>query len=345
MRSVSHEWNCAPEGAVAVGVSAALRSSELPLGEIYRGEKSCDLCGGREFIEIAAQDRHGEPLATDLCQSCGLVMHHSIPTASELARFYGTEYRAAYHGELTPSPRRVMRAWKNGQRIFRLLRPFLAPGAAVLEIGAGIGCTVAVFSEQGYRAEGIEPNDGFQKFSQEELRATVRHAQLQDLPANGAHDLVLLVHVIEHLRSPRSSLEQIRELLQPGGRLYVECPNLGAPFATRGRLFHYAHIFNFTRSTLAQLAVRCGYEVEAWLTPEHDPNLAVVLRRVEVPGVLPLPPGSAATRAALERYNAWSYHARPGYLWSRCCKLASYGWEYLTAGPFVRKLLAGRAAR
>ena len=84
-------------------------------------EKHCDLCGADQFETVGKLDRKGKPLETVVCTTCGLVAHGQIPTEAELEAFYATDYRKDYHGEISPSSRRVMRAWKNGMRIERRL--------------------------------------------------------------------------------------------------------------------------------------------------------------------------------------------------------------------------------
>jgi SAM-dependent methyltransferase len=307
--------------------------------------KRCDLCEGTRFDLIGERDRRGEVLHTAICLQCGLVCHMAIPSEEKLAEFYARDYRREYHGEATPSPRRVMRAWKNAQRIYRQLVPHLRQSDCIFEVGAGIGCNVKLFEVHGHDASGIEPNVGFQRFSAEELRAQVHNADLFTLADGRRYDLVLLVHVIEHFRSPRAALERIHGLLRPGGRLYVECPNLAAPFARPGRLFHFAHVHNFTPATLRMLARRCGYEIEQAFSDDGDPNLQMLLRRSE--GVESSPwnveYGSEYARrtlAALHKHNAVTYHLRGRYLRDRAAKLVGYLKERLFAGPFVSRLIA-----
>jgi SAM-dependent methyltransferase len=284
-------------------------------------------------------DRRGKPLATCVCRQCGLVCHRDIPSDDDLDRYYASEYRQDYHGEASPSARRVWRAWRNGQRILRQLAPLVSPGQSVLEIGAGIGCTVKAFELAGYRSSGIDPGVGFAGYAQRTLRADVHVARLFDLPPAAEHELVLLVHVIEHFRSPRLALAHIWRLLLPGGRLYVECPNLAAPFARRSRLFHFAHIHNFTPRTLAMLAGRCGFQVERTYSSPDNPNLEMLLVKVDVPRLVMDHGSYKATLAAIERYNIFTYHARWNYFAPRVRKLAGYLWEHAAAKRQVRRLV------
>ena len=295
----------------------------------------CDLCGSLDRELLATLDRKGEPLLTGICRPCGMVAHWQRPTEAELQAFYASEYRLSYHGELTPSPRRVRRAWVNAQRIHQRLKPFLQTKDSIFEVGAGIGCTVKAFELNGHRAIGIDPGEGFQRFSQAELRADVHNQSLFDVPGYPQHDVVLLIHVIEHFRSPRRALEHIHKILQPNGLLYVECPNLAAPFALRSKLFHFAHITNFTPSSLMMLAESCGFSVVQCFNQEQNPNLQVLLKKSSHTRFDIDDQNYSRTLAAIQRYNGLTYSLRPSYLINRVAKLASYANEHLISSKWL----------
>jgi SAM-dependent methyltransferase len=302
--------------------------------------KSCDLCGGHDFELVAECDRRGKPLSTGVCKQCGLVVHMHLPSEAELKEFYATEYRQQYNGESTPSSRRLVRAWNNGLRIYRQLQPYVRRGEHVFEMGAGLGATVKVFQQRGCQATGVEPFDGFRQFGCNQLEASLRAGDLSRLPQMPPQDLVLLVHVIEHLASPTHALERLHSLLKPRGRLYVECPNLAAPFARRSQLFHFAHLHNFTPDTLAMLAEKCGFEVECQFSGPRDGNLQMLLRKTDSGKFRLRPDSFASTIKALSRYNTLSYHARFSYLWPRFQKLLGYANEQLFAWRDARRIIA-----
>ena len=64
----------------------------------------------------------------------------------------------------------------------------------------------------------------------------VRAGMLADLPRRPIADLILLVHVLEHLPSPRGA--SMWERRWAGGRCYIEVPNAGAPYAAPSKMFH-----------------------------------------------------------------------------------------------------------
>ncbi len=296
----------------------------------------CDLCQGGEFETVATRDRRGQPLETVLCTSCGLLSHARIPTEAELAGFYADHYRRDYHGETSPTARRVMRAWRKGELTLRRLVPFLRTTDRILEVGAGIGCTTKVLELAGFAAEGIEPNHGFRQYGLQQLHARLRSGSLFDLAPEARYDAVLLVHVIEHFRSPRRALDHIYQLLTPGGRLYVECPNAAALRPAAEQMFHFAHIHNFTAPTLNALARRAGFEVVTQFATPTDPNLRMLLVKTTGQHAAVDAESCRHTREALAAAGAVRYYLRGQYLRDRISLAMRAVAEFLMAGWYVR---------
>jgi len=250
-----------------------------------------------------------------------LVSHASIPTDQELAAYYKRQYRKEYHDEYTPSAYRFLREWKRGRRRFEFLRPFLDPSDRVFEIGSGIGCNLKPFELAGFDVAGIEPGEGFRKFACEKLNLKIDGCVLAELPSEPRSDFVMLIHVLEHFNSPTSALRHIRGILNPGGRLYVEVPNLGAPHAAPGKLFHSAHIYNFTPAALATAARASGFEVQSILSKPRDKNLAMLLSVADDCKLSVTPDAYRNTVEAITRFNTVTYHLRWQYLRERVLSL------------------------
>lgn len=298
----------------------------------------CDFCDGADFELVSRFDRRSQPLRTVVCRDCGLVSHETIPSDAEVEAYYAHEYRNDYHGELTPSAHRVIRAWEGARWLLNLVRPYVLEGSEVFEIGAGIGFNVKCFEAEGFRSTGIEPGIGFQQYSRERLQARIQRQSLFDLPATPRCDFILLVHVIEHFNSPRRALEHIHSLLRDNGRLYVECPNLGEPHAAPSKLFHFAHIYNFTPDTLEALAHSCGFSTVACLTEPQGKALRYVFEKGAVRNQTP-PHGYRNTLASLSRFDDVTYYARPTYAWHRITRDVRFASNRVFAEYRVRRLL------
>jgi len=312
-----------------------------PVPETYPDNfRTCELCGNQEFTQIPNNDHRYYPPETGICRRCGLISHMKIPTEQELDDFYTRNYRKDYYGEITPSTQRTYRAWRNGERIYRQVAPLLHAGGQLLEIGAGIGCTVKVFERHGWDASGIEPTEGFQQYSQGKLRTRVSAGSLYDLLPAPAYDVALLIHVIEHFCSPRRALEHIHRVLRPGGQLYIECPNIGAPWRwPLDRIFHYAHIYNFTPSTLEGLARRCGFRLVKRFGDDEDADLQMLFEQCEPqPVAITDDAGYQQTMRGLSRHTAVSFHLQPRYLRRRLTTLYGYLIEGLTANKVVAEI-------
>lgn len=305
---------------------------------------SCHLCGGGELETLARRDRHGGPLETVVCRRCGLVSHAELPSEAGIQQYYARYYRREYNKESVPSAYRVVREWRRAGKLLRQLTPFLSPGASVFEVGSGIGCAVKQFELAGHRAAGIEPGEGFQRYSRQQLRADVRLGTLQDLVCRPAHDLVLLVHVLEHLRSPREALERIHGVLRPGGLLYVEVPNFGLPHAAPRRIFHFAHIYNFTDRTLTALAGAAGFELVERLSAPTNRDLMLLFRATGERRLVVDPRGYDVAVSALRRHAFGKYYLRRRYVAQRLRDLSRQLTERLEAQRQLHRILERCAA-
>ena len=115
--------------------------------------------------------------------------------------------------------------------------------ATILEVGSGVGLLSLLMSEAGARVVSIEPfSAGFRQL--EDFRALLlrawlgkgdpphfRSAYVQDLVFEGLRfDLVLAVHVIEHVPKWRDMLDSIVSVLGESARAVVICPNYSFPY-------------------------------------------------------------------------------------------------------------------
>ena len=113
----------------------------------------CVLCEGTEFEVLSQHDRKGRPLTTALCGRCGLVSHEAIPNDDQLAEYYARHYRIDYHGEYSPSARRVLREWRRGNELVQhLSHPSIVscPSITATPSKDALRCTAA-FALRGYK--------------------------------------------------------------------------------------------------------------------------------------------------------------------------------------------------
>jgi len=146
----------------------------------------------------------------------------------------------------------------------RHLGPPSREGARLLDVGCGNGAFLQLAAHMGWSAEGID-------FDEVAVSAACAagckaiHGKLENLPfGKGRYQHVTLSHVVEHARDPIGLLKQCLELLAPGGRLWLETPNLRSfghgVFGPSWRgLEPPRHLVLFDRRSLTAALVRAGF--------------------------------------------------------------------------------------
>lgn len=134
----------------------------------------------------------------------------------------------------------------------------------------------------GKDGRGIEPSKAYSQFCRDAYQLNVQMAHLRaDLFEAGGYDLVRLNHVLQHLIDPMKYLEMMARWIKDDGVLYVEVPNIEDYCRTksRGRMFHYGHIDNFTPWTLRAVAAMAGLEEIPATAKRRADTTGVFLRK------------------------------------------------------------------
>lgn len=286
----------------------------------------CRLCDSHDLQHRLRRDaKTGESLHIALCLGCGLVQQTDIPSDQQLETYYSHHYRADYKKVHQPRPRHIHRAGVAALDRLDLLARWLPRrdgGTRLLDVGAGGGEFVYLARQRGYDARGIEPNVGYSEFAQSAYGVEVRTAGLESA-GDIRTDLVTLFHVFEHMAHPHQALDRIAAMLDPGGHLYIEVPNILQADASPHNTYFRAHLFYYSRHTLAAAASR-HFEL---LEVEDRGNLKALLRKRAQPEPACRLPDADDIAFIRERL------ARKGWL------------EYLTVGGGLRKPFARAATR
>ncbi len=107
----------------------------------------------------------------------------------------------------------------------------------LLEVGVGHGNAVSIFSSAGFEVWGLDNNPEMVKKSQEKLQelgfpaGRVKWGDIEDslslskFDTAAGFDSVLAMGVLPHVTHERVALENMRQLVRPGGTVFVECRN------------------------------------------------------------------------------------------------------------------------
>ena len=145
----------------------------------------------------------------------------------------------------------------------------------LLDIGAGEGTLIKIASARGWSAEGTEISSAMVEHARH-THLTMHHGAIEDIPLpEGVFDVVVMNHVLEHVRNPRTTLQRIAQLLTTNGVVRIEVPNLASissrikNLQSRLRIKrepwkHYStghHFWFFTPATLTHTLQKTGFTV------------------------------------------------------------------------------------
>ena len=155
------------------------------------------------------------------------------------------------------------------------VRPMRPADSVLLDVGCGSGFSLQRARDAGWRAIGIEPDDEAASVARSR-GLEIAASSLEELPPelDGQCERILLSHVIEHVHDPFAMLRRCKLLLEPGGTLWLETPNLASLGHTdfgvdwRG-LEPPRHLVLFRAAPLAGLLERAGFR-DVRLTPPRD---------------------------------------------------------------------------
>jgi len=246
---------------------AVTRGELIPTEEVV-----CPLCGIAPMP--FAVDFQGFTLCR--CSECGLEFVTPRLTFDELAsKVYSDNYL----------PKRTEANWRSAeavhtfsQQLANLERLVGAP-KSILDIGCGNGAFLDLAREAGWQIAGVDI-----KLAEDarELDCPLWEGRLQDIDfGSNTFNVVRLNHVLEHTQDPLAELRICRQLIDPGGVLFISVPNIAGLSprlkSLQSRLHlkshrwrHYAamhHLFFFSPATLRALVERAGFRVLEWNTP------------------------------------------------------------------------------
>uniref|UniRef100_I2Q7L8 Methyltransferase family protein n=1 Tax=Desulfovibrio sp. U5L TaxID=596152 RepID=I2Q7L8_9BACT len=230
----------------------------------------CPICGNGNL----------GPLADGLRNSPGKVFHCALCDLGILdvlvgdpKEYYDHYYRKKFSDCLkNPSddPARIFAAHANSQADrLSLVAPFAGPGKTLLEVGCSAGQFLNLARDL-FECQGLELNERCAAYVRERFGLPVHTRELTGLGlAAESFDAVVAFQVLEHLPDPAVFLREARRLLRPGGRIFIEVPNLHDALRVLWRIpayrkfyFHEAHTFYFSRASLEKLFDLCELTVE-----------------------------------------------------------------------------------
>lgn len=238
----------------------------------------CDFCGSASARHIFMRP---DEMAVVECDQCALAFLNPRPKPGLVARLYDAAYfnkptasaSIGYANYFSQKNRLLM--LRVSQTRYDVFSQFMSgKPMRTLEVGCGTGEFCSLLHQAGHNALGLDLSGEAIGLARERYPGIdFRQGDLMELEHSVNFDAVFGFELIEHLLSPGSFIEAVRDHLTPGGLLALTTPNLDCGKAIgfenwMGFSSSFEHLYFFSQQMLSKYANRAGFERMVWLTGE-----------------------------------------------------------------------------
>jgi 2-polyprenyl-3-methyl-5-hydroxy-6-metoxy-1,4-benzoquinol methylase len=222
-------------------------------------------CGSKNDYTLSYRDKYALRSNNVICLDCGLVRINPRMDRKSLGLFYEEYYRPIYAGYEYATDEFFNEQYDRSlERIYSLSKNYLKGNEKVLEIGCGAGGILKAFQDKGFDVEGCDLGSKYLEYGRSK-GLTMHHGSSQSLvELNKKFDFVIMSNVFEHMSNLKAELNTARELLNEGGRVFIDLPGILHIQSSHIRLFNVlqnAHNYNFSLNTLSKVLASKGFEV------------------------------------------------------------------------------------
>jgi len=262
--------------------------NKIDSGNIQLSKLGC-LCGSFDSTLISKKDKYALPLNFWLCENCGLVRIDPYYAEEFLPLLYsGPIYRRIK--DLSPETTFEAEE-KTGETIMSLLerKGIYQKVNEVIEIGTGAGGILKPMLESGKLVRGYDFNEEYLDYGRQKGLNLIRGDFFaEEQKTNFENSLIIVHHVLEHLRDPVRFIDALFQKISSGCYLYLSVPGtLQYPNKFHSNNLHkcfvFAHPFwydlnSLKSNLLSGRPAKIIYE---------DEEIRMLLRKSESPVIFP----------------------------------------------------------
>jgi SAM-dependent methyltransferase len=256
-------------------------------GEFVAKEKQgkCLCLNGSKTFEVVTQVTREGPGLWEKCVKCGLVINRQGVPKKEVDNFYNDTYQKVNSfqpGKVLTPKEHYDGALHSMRPVAEQLAPYLKSDWRVMDIGAATGEFLDLIKGSVAYCLGIETNDAYCQFMQQELGIDATSKNYFDLDFEEKFDLIVINGTVDHMYNSLAVFDKICYDLKPGGMLYIQSANdnqalrrfLPEPTRSAFEEFMYqrAHYLSFSIETLIRALKQAGFRIVDSRT-RHDYTL------------------------------------------------------------------------
>lgn len=243
----------------------------------------CTLCGCEDTTLIDSKIRNdvNDEFKMYSCGKCKTHFLYPRPQEEQLQNYYDGKFREEVHTnayyEFEKLDKVVEKFTPEAIERAKRVSHELTNEDDVLEIGCASGYFLIQLAGKVHRICGTEWDRKSQEYIKERFSDRGIEVDYNPQDFNSKFDKIFMFHVLEHIEAPVEFLKGLKDILKPGGCIYIEVPNVDdvmvktydcQPFKD----FYYkkAHLYNFNEMGLKYVFENAGYQYSIDFIHRYD---------------------------------------------------------------------------
>jgi len=153
------------------------------------------------------------------CLECDLIFQITSKSYDDVVATYEKNYFEEHSHDQTEGQR-----FKLYEHILELIVKNRGAGR-LLDVGTGCGFFLVAARHKRWEVKGIEPSIQSAEVAQRQNNLDVFPGTLREYEENGQFDAITFINVLDHSAMPWLEIDMAKNLLRPGGLIYLRFPN------------------------------------------------------------------------------------------------------------------------
>jgi SAM-dependent methyltransferase len=241
---------------------------------------NCPVCNATSFSSfITCKDYtvSNETFNIVNCQSCSFKFTSPRPQNQDLGNYYKSEDYISHSNTSKGLISKLYKSVRNHtiKKKIALVLKHVSRGT-ILDYGCGTGMFLSACQKDGWKAFGMEPDEGARKIAtQMGLNTFSDKDRMQTYITNQKFDAITLWHVLEHVTDLPETLSFFKSKLNPKGVLIIAVPNHTSYDANKYKEFWAAydvprHLYHFEINSISKLLDNYGFKLQETKAMKFD---------------------------------------------------------------------------
>jgi 2-polyprenyl-3-methyl-5-hydroxy-6-metoxy-1,4-benzoquinol methylase len=235
--------------------------------------QNCPVCNSLSIKPALTVKDHSvskESFSIWECSHCSLRFTQDVPDEASIGKYYQSEDYISHTNTNKGLINQLYQKVRNhtlSEKADLVIKNTTAKGK-ILDMGAGIGAFLHTMKNRGWEIHGIEPDAGARQQAKQLFDIDLASIEILDQLNPGSFDAITLWHVLEHVHRLHDYIRRLKELLKPGGKIFIAVPNYESTDSSIYDSYWAAydvprHLYHFTPGSIQVLVEKHGLKLIA----------------------------------------------------------------------------------